>query len=407
MLLERQRKILLDVLATQFTERDEFGTFLREELGKRLDEITTGNLKVARSDVLDNADRCGWMPQLIDALYRLSVPGVTAQLRQIGAVEELGIGPSGASRDWQLRYFEQVEDELGNLRPAIPPRIAPKRAALPRQQWPLAQVFVPLELLSSRGRIQGELDWDKVIKEDRVVLTGGPGSGKSTLLRHLVLSAIDHRRKQLMPTPKSAAAGAGGTTDRLSRIPVWLNLPRAVLGIQQWRETEPGARWYKNLTVELWLEPVASAAHLRTVEDARALLETGDVLLVFDGLDEIPDPQARAALAEIISRLPKAFGALGVKNPVVVACREKAWERGGAFAAFEQFRIQPMDRTTWKHYFERWCRAVWEDDAEEVLQRLGAALRCSREVGRRRRCSRSSPAKAISLTSASVYMTSS
>ena len=31
---------------------------------------------------------------------------------------------------------------------------------------------MPLELLSSRGRIEGELDWSKLIKVDRVVLTG-------------------------------------------------------------------------------------------------------------------------------------------------------------------------------------------------------------------------------------------
>ena len=144
-----------------------------------------------------------------------------------------------------------------------------------------------------------------------------------------MLTAIDHRREQLTPTAKSAAAGAEGTTISLSRIPVWMNLPKAVLEIEQRRETGPGARWYNNLTVELWLEPVASAAHLRIAEDARALLETGEVLLVFDGLDEIADPQARLALAEIISKLPRAFGGLGVKNPVVVACREKAWEAGG------------------------------------------------------------------------------
>jgi formylglycine-generating enzyme required for sulfatase activity/energy-coupling factor transporter ATP-binding protein EcfA2 len=382
LMLDDERRILLDILARLFKQREKFATFLRDELDKNLDEIARqgGNLKDTRSDVVKNAQDQGWTRDLIEALYRQNVPTVTTQLQQIGTVEELQIGPSGPSRNWQLRYFEQVEDELGNLRPAIPPRVAPRRAALPRQQWPLLQVFVPLELLSSRGRIEGELDWSKLIKGDRVVLIGGPGSGKSTLLRHLALTTIDHRRKQLTLKAKSAAAGAGATTDALSRIPVWTNLPRAVLQIQQGLGTVPRSRWYKNLTAELWLEPLAAVTHLRNGEEARALLETGEVLLIFDGLDEIADPQARLALAEIISKLPKAFGGLEVKNPVVVACREKAWEGGGAFAPFEQARIQPMDRTKWQRYLDRWCRAVWEDDAEKVLDRLGAALRSSREV---------------------------
>ena len=283
------------------------------------------------------------------------------------------------SRDWQLRYFEQLEDELGNVRPPIP-RIVPKGAILRRQQWPLSDVFVPLELLSSRGRIDGELDWSKVIKGDRVVLTGEPGAGKSTLLRHLVLTAIARRREQLTRAVKNAVADGDRTTSSLSRIPVWMNLPKAVLGIRRGQEIGPEAQWYKNLSTELWLEVVAAATHLRTAENARALLETGEVLLVFDGLDEITDRAGRHALVEIISKLPRAFGGLGVKNPVVVGCREKAWQSGGVFAPFEQVRIQPMDRTKWQLYFNRWCRAVWEDDAEEVLQRLNVALRNSREV---------------------------
>ena len=85
--------------------------------------------------------------------------------------------------DWELRHCERLEEQLGALRPALPPRDGP-------QQWPMDQVFVPLEVHTRRLGAQGEsLDWERLIAADRMVLSGGPGSGKSTLLAHLALTA--------------------------------------------------------------------------------------------------------------------------------------------------------------------------------------------------------------------------
>jgi len=84
-----QRKILLSVLSGLYKQRDDFSTFLRDELGKNLDEITTGNLEVARSEVVDDAERVGWTVELFEALYGLQLAGVTEQLERIGTVEEI------------------------------------------------------------------------------------------------------------------------------------------------------------------------------------------------------------------------------------------------------------------------------------------------------------------------------
>jgi formylglycine-generating enzyme required for sulfatase activity len=169
--------------------------------------------------------------------------------------------------------------------------------------------------------------------------------------------------------------------DPLCRIPVWMHLPDAVSRLKRARESVPGRRWYKNLSEDDWLEPVASAVRLSR-DEARALLEEGEVLLVFDGLDEIADADARLALAEVISKLPNAYGPVGTKNPVVITCREKAWGwgRGAGVRQFERIQIQPMAPATWKRYFDTWCRAVWAEDAERALQNLRKALRTSRAV---------------------------
>jgi formylglycine-generating enzyme required for sulfatase activity/energy-coupling factor transporter ATP-binding protein EcfA2 len=290
--------------------------------------------------------------------------------------------------EWQLRHLERLTYEIGVLRPAIPPREG-------RQQWPLSEVFVSLELHARRGAPQGgHIEWGRLIDSDRIALIGAPGSGKSTLLRHLVLVASEHRSTRLKgdiaPSPPDE-----GPTDRLARIPVWIDVPTAARELRAIKEAErrkgvapaymsefePGESLpLRDLVADDWLDVVATATNLYDREKARGLLDTGEVLLVFDGLDEVADPRERIELTDSLAKLPTAYGGIGMKNPVVIGCRDKAWQRGKAFAPFDEILAQPMDRPKREEYLKRWCQAVWEDQAAAVLNNLNRSLRSERAV---------------------------
>ncbi len=83
------RKILLDVLATMFSQIDDFRTFLKNNVGKRLDEISTGHLATARSDVIDDAEEKEWLIALLEALHAEAGPGAKEKLNSIGTIEEI------------------------------------------------------------------------------------------------------------------------------------------------------------------------------------------------------------------------------------------------------------------------------------------------------------------------------
>lgn len=283
----------------------------------------------------------------------------------ISALDRIGrpVGHSGQpTRDWELKHLQRLISEHGMLQPAIPPRDSP-------QEWPMSEVFVPLEVQARRDvSATGGIDWGALIERDRVVLTGEAGSGKSTLLRNLTLAVVEQRRRHLEGDPPA--------DQRLARIPVWIDLPAAARQLRMNRRGES----FRDLVPTDWLPVIMTAAAVPTRAEARGLLDTGDTLLVCDGLDEIADRQERADLVTSLARVTGAFGPVDHKNWLVVGCRDKAWERKGEFASFDQILIRPMDRPKWEEYLGRWCEAVWANRAEEVLANLRRSLRSSTSV---------------------------
>jgi formylglycine-generating enzyme required for sulfatase activity len=162
------------------------------------------------------------------------------------------------------------------------------------------------------------------------------------------------------------------------RIPIFLDL--ASIASELLRGLEDGARLVAQIEPRRWLPVLASGLRL-TEQQVQGLLRQGEVLLLLDGLDEVPDPWERDLLVESIDRMQRYFNPLHAQNHVIVACREPAWGTGEAFAQFEKVTIQPMDRETIHKYVSRWCRAVWGDQATDILQSLEKALSLSPALG--------------------------
>jgi formylglycine-generating enzyme required for sulfatase activity len=267
--------------------------------------------------------------------------------------------------EWQMKHLTRLGEELGTLSPAIPPRDG-------RQRFPLSEVFVPLELATDRGPLEADdFRWDTLVQPERsplVALTGAAGSGKSTMLRHLGLYAADLRASRLKRDVAESSA--------LDRLPLWIDLPAAARTLRQSKNISEGP--LRDLAPEDWLAVVRRVANLEEFDQARGLLDTGELLLLFDGLDEVVDPRDRIELVTSIAKLPGAYGGPGAKNPAVIACREKAWERGRAFAMFDKVLIRQMSADKRQAYLQRWCRAVWGERGDEVLAALTRALRTSR-----------------------------
>ena len=275
------------------------------------------------------------------------------------------------SSEWQQKHLERLGEVQGVLRPAILPQQG-------RQRFKVSEVFVPLELSMEHVPIEpGSIPWVSLIdpvSSALIALIGSAGSGKSTLLRHLALLAAETRLQRLTNDGPVSSIG----NDQIDRLPIWIDLPAAAGILRRARGAEDKVP--KDLVPEEWLEVVRSSCILQTSDEARTLFETGELLLLCDGLDELVNSSEREEIVKGLAKLPSAYGVPGARNLIVVSCRDQAWERGGAFSHFDRIDIRKMDSTTRDKYLERWCYAVWGEQAKSVLKNLKLAFRTSRSA---------------------------
>jgi hypothetical protein len=176
---------------------------------------------------------------------------------------------------------------------------------------PLSSAFIPPRLRtiasdqqpSSEQTGEQRLHWEDLAGHARVVLVGEPGAGKSTCLRRLVYEA-ELRSGQHVDT-----------------LPIYLQL----------REFNAA-----DLTLEHLRRVLTSQLDPTAPDEFDPPLNGGRVLLLLDGLDEIPEEHQRTALLENIQTL--CAQACSIR--VVVTTREHSYH--GELPEFTHLRIEPF-----------------------------------------------------------------
>jgi hypothetical protein len=157
----------------------------------------------------------------------------------------------------------------------------------------------------------------------RIVLKGAPGAGKSTFVNHFV---------QAMASSGDDRPGA----------------PSVVVRCREYA----GNGWASSLTdYAVQKLKVGLAATFLTVPLMEAMLLTGQVVVVFDGLDEITD---RTQRAEMVQRI-QAFTAQYPPTSVLVTTRAVGYERAPVDSRlFRHLELQEFSSEQVADYANRW-----------------------------------------------------
>jgi HEAT repeat protein len=190
----------------------------------------------------------------------------------------------------------------------------------------------------------------------RTIILGDPGSGKSTLARYVMLSLIDPATAD---NKLEAFAGY---------LPLLVEL-RSYAGLCAEGNCTTFLEFLEYLGKTEGWALTQSALHNHLKNDGRAVV-------IFDGLDEIFDPEMR----ERVTRQIVGFGNDYPKARVIVTSRVIGYRRKILTdAGFTHFMLQDLDEKQVETFVSRWYDLAMSDRPDEAKERRERILRSFKE----------------------------
>ena len=186
----------------------------------------------------------------------------------------------------------------------------------------------------------------------RTVILGDPGAGKSSLLQYLALNWAEKELSQRVLFP----------------LPLLIEL-RIYARDKDEKKCKNILEFFHQGNLICHLNQLA-------LDDK---LEKGQALVLFDGLDEVFNPQLREEIVTDIKR----FSIQYPQVPIIVTSRwlgYKAEELN--HAGFEHFMIQDLDQNQIEDFIQRWHDLAFEnrDDKPQKQERLQKAIKESKAI---------------------------
>jgi len=187
---------------------------------------------------------------------------------------------------------------------------------------PLEQAFAPLMLMSSDSQDRIEL-FAFSANHKRFIVLGGPGTGKTTLMKSIVVNILNRRANEQL--------------NRL--IPIFVVL-REMAAAEQTVD-------------EAILATLASFGFKDGSTFVDSALESGRLLIILDGLDEVG--VSREPVAEHIRRFCLADDQRSNQNHIIVTCRENSYRTRDLSEVIPVLtRVEPFSPQHMRTFLQGW-----------------------------------------------------
>ncbi|MCP4427909.1 MAG: SUMF1/EgtB/PvdO family nonheme iron enzyme [Chloroflexi bacterium] len=265
-------------------------------------------------------------------------------------------------------------------------------------QLDLETVYVPLTATTYRedkrrgmmgSGVPQDIDLNDVWGHGkRIIVTGGPGCGKTTVLLHIawaLAAAIYH------DNPPLAAEKIGLTGDL--PLPIFVPLSAYADHLRKLARvttpTKPNAHTLASFISRYLIEKQSSFS--LPDDFFQRLLQSGQsVMLLLDGLDEVPEEALRVKVRQAIEELTAGREQMRI----AVTCRTAAYQGRTALGkGFREIKVKPLDEAHIKNLIRQAYASIYQHDpglrAKKTQELLSGIERLEGE--RRRRLGKDAP----------------
>jgi len=198
-----------------------------------------------------------------------------------------------------------------------------------------------------------------LVKHQRLIILGDPGSGKSTFLRYLMLTLAGNINEISNDFPQLAS-------DIQNIIPLYIPLSSYA---ESWLSHGMEERSLKDFLPKhlryLYLDAFTNAIQWQ--------LERGQLLILLDGLDEIPDASLRIQIVRQIEIFTQSYP----QNRFIVTSRIVGYKDAPLAAEYQAYTLADFNEEQIKTFTKKWCPAYecWVNQVEDSQSFQNAATK--------------------------------
>lgn len=227
-------------------------------------------------------------------------------------------------------------------------------------QFPIEDLYIPLRLktqtTASSPKTGDQEQLSMLLRNRRAIIIGDPGGGKTTLLRRIAHTLA---RALLGIQPEAAATELG--IEGEPPLPVLLRLSDLAQFVERGHAAVemdmPATKDSPEWLIQLLGRIARENAWGLNASFYRAKLESGEAMVLLDGLDEAPSTRSRKLLSRLIDNCARTYD----KSQFLVTSRPKAYTTEMSLDGFEKVEVEPLSDASIQVFLQHWCAAVFPD----------------------------------------------
>jgi formylglycine-generating enzyme required for sulfatase activity len=244
-------------------------------------------------------------------------------------------------------------------------------------QFPIDELFIPMHAAGTVGSAGGGSSLEDVLAHRCVAIVGDPGCGKTTFIRRIA-SIVAGVRLGVLPRERLDALGLDGEPP----LPLFARLSDFGGFVERDRSddrptTANSPEWLVRFLAAVALE------HAWGLDDAffRDVLQSGQAIVLLDGLDEAASEATRRKLSRIVETAARTYDSCHF----VLTSRPKAYQGEAILDDFAKADVAPLSDGAIATFLTHWCAALFPDSpdtAAEHRRELDRALDRRPEIKR-------------------------